>query len=402
MSSEYDNFFPHPQKGFSSVEAAQFIKKELPQFKGWIHWDSYGNVDSYIAMGGLSTVIMESRKSEGIIAGWKWRRVDTSYPDISYWADGYANWTGVIEFRNTGTEKRFFIFSYLSSLGQVGRFYLVYVDELKVINKFSKEIAAVFNKKDGMIPVRVWNGPDFFLPHETKERLFLPEDMKQDIMQQVSMFFENRDRYKEMGIPYRRGLLFSGTPGNGKTLALRHIIREAYKEYKAQAWVLNIDVETDERDLGNLLRAASQNDTAGIVFLEDMDSLTRESKMTRTGLLAQLDGVNPKEGVLIVGTTNNPGDIDPALAKRPSRFDRIWNFSPPDAGLRRDYLRWAFPDSKLIESLVEKTAEWSFAFLNELRVTAGFYAINAGQEIVDDKDIQKALELLDKQFKTKL
>lgn len=402
MAQEYDNWFPHPQKGFSSVEAAQFVKKELPQFKGWIHWDSYGNVDSYIAMGGLSVVIMESRKEEGLVAGWKWRRVDTSYPDISYWSDGQANWTGVIEFRKEETGKRFFVFSYLSSVGSVGRFYLVYVEDLKILARFSKDVAEIFNKKDGMIPVRVWNGSDFFLPHETKERLFLSEEMKKDIMSQVSAFFDNRDRYKEMGIPYRRGFLFSGAPGNGKTLAVRQIIRMAYKEHKAQAWVLNIDVRTDEHDLSNLLRAASNDKAAGIVVLEDMDSLTREAAMTRTGLLAQLDGVNPKEGVLIIGTTNNPGDIDPALSKRPSRFDRIWQFESPDAKLRRDYLRWAFPDTKLLDTLVEKTVEWSFAFLNELRVTAGFYAIAAGKEKVDDEDIQKALELLDKQFKTKL
>ena len=88
-----------------------------------------------------------------------------------------------------------------------------------------------------------------------------------------------------------------------------------------------------------------------IVVLEDLDTFTNETQLTRAGLLAQLDGIGRSDGVLVLGTTNHPEHVDSALLHRPSRFDRVWRFSLPDRELRHQYLVQAFPgaDSQQID-----------------------------------------------------
>jgi AAA+ superfamily predicted ATPase len=401
MSNEYDTFFPHPQKGFSSVEAASFLSKTLPQYTGWIHWNSHGDNTSYTAMRAVGLLINRTNKKKGTIGSWEWTRIKTSYPDISYWSGQndteHSGWTGVIQFvREDG--KQFILFSFLSSIGTVGYHYLAYTVDTKILSEFCNEVFKLTQKHDNMVLVRVWGGTDFELTQDNRSKLFLHANIEDDIMRQALSFFESKSLYDKLGVSYRRGLLFSGPPGNGKTAMTRHLLRECYKRFGAQPWVLNITRTTDEYDLNGIFHEASNTEVPGLVILEDMDSLTTESNMTRTGLLAQLDGINPKEGILIVGTTNNPGDIDPALAQRPSRFDRVWEFSPPDASLRKSYLEYVFPGSTLVDRLVKDTKGWSFAYLNELRITAAFISIRRESTTVTNSDIEKALELLLAQF----
>ena len=403
MSEEYGSFFPHPQKGFSSVEAADFLAKALPSYKGWIHWNSHGDSTSYIAMQALGVTINATNKQKGTIGLWNWTRLKTSYPDVSYWAgqntQAHDGWTGVIEFvKKDG--KRFILFSYLSSVGTVGQHYLAYTANTKALSEFCKEIFTLTQKTDDTVLVRVWGGADFKLTQNHRSKIFLPQNMEDDIKQQVFSFFENKKLYDKLGVSYRRGLLFSGPPGNGKTAFTRHLIRECSRRFNSQAWLLNINKRTDEWDLSGIFNQASSEENPGLVVLEDMDSLTTESSITRTGLLAQLDGISPKEGVLVIGTTNNPEEIDPALAQRPSRFDRVWTFGLPNSALRQSYLTYAFPKTKLgIYKLAEDTDGWSFAYLNELRVTAALTSIKRGDTEINDDDIKKALTLLLAQFK---
>jgi len=111
--------------------------------------------------------------------------------------------------------------------------------------------------------------------------------------------------------------------------------------------------------------------------LEDLDSLTRESRITRSALLQELDGLTSKEGMLIIGTTTNPDEIDPALTHRPSRFDRVWHFPIPSTQLRLEYLTGELnglsPD--VVQEITRLTAGWSFAYLKELRTTASILAM---------------------------
>jgi SpoVK/Ycf46/Vps4 family AAA+-type ATPase len=151
-----------------------------------------------------------------------------------------------------------------------------------------------------------------------------------------------------------------GPPGTGKTMTVRRLVRMCNERYRANFFSLSIGRKTDEDALGMTFHMAEKS-APSVLILEDMDSLTRESMVTRATFLSYLDGMKSNKGILIIGTTNNPEDIDPALVHRPSRFDRVWVFPVPDRTLRRKFLSHHFggADPETISQLVSETGNWS-------------------------------------------
>jgi len=195
----------------------------------------------------------------------------------------------------------------------------------------------------------------------------------QNLREQTTGFFGARDTYDQFGIPWRRGLLLTGPPGNGKTRALRGIIRECQRPF---VYVRGFDGE-DSVDVAitrvfDRLRAVSPS----ILVLEDIDSLVPEDSLS--AFLNEMDGAKPLRGVLTLATTNHVEKLDPALKDRPSRFDRILKFENPAAKVRRSYLRtmmkkWP-PEMHValtdITKVVRATDGYSFAMMQEL-ITSG-------------------------------
>ena len=144
---------------------------------------------------------------------------------------------------------------------------------------------------------------------------------------------------------------------------------------------MNVRRSTDDFDIECLFKQAVA-DSPTLVVLEDLDSLTDESSSCRYSILNQLDGLRANEGILVIGTTNHPERIDPALMHRPSRFDRVWRFELPDAEVRVRYLQRSFGELPFVflREVAESTAGWSFSYLNELRVGACMQAAQAGCE----------------------
>jgi ATP-dependent 26S proteasome regulatory subunit len=103
----------------------------------------------------------------------------------------------------------------------------------------------------------------------------------------------------------------------------------------------------------------------------------------------------------MIGSTNNPEMIDPALLHRPARFDRVYHFELPDRKLRERYVRELFCDvpEDIISDIVRGTDKWSFAYMNELRICSAFISIEQGLDKVDAESIMKALDMLSEQFK---
>jgi ATP-dependent 26S proteasome regulatory subunit len=115
-----------------------------------------------------------------------------------------------------------------------------------------------------------------------------------------------------------------------------------------------------------------------------------------------LDGLKSSKGILIIGSTNNPENIDPALIHRPSRFDRVWNFPVPNRELRRRYLAdhySSFPD-EVLDDVASRTNDWSYAYLNELRTTAGILGIRSAVRSITSDHLLEACTLLQGQFKS--
>jgi ATP-dependent 26S proteasome regulatory subunit len=170
-------------------------------------------------------------------------------------------------------------------------------------------------------------------------------------------------------------------------------------DIKATFLGLTIRQKTDEDQLRYLFDRANRHAPAVVIF-EDLDSLTNETQVTRSSFLSLLDGMNNNKGILILGTSNHPEQIDPALIHRPSRFDRIWHFPVPDAQLRSQYLDHYFkaiqPD--LRARLVGETHNWSYAYLNELRMISNILAVQRCEMTLSGTPLIAAHQQLAAQF----
>jgi ATP-dependent 26S proteasome regulatory subunit len=117
-----------------------------------------------------------------------------------------------------------------------------------------------------------------------------------------------------------------------------------------------------------------------------------------------LDGLKPERGVLTIATTNYPEKLDPALAQRPSRFDRVWRIPMPGAASRKEFLTRMFEnpplDENLCEHVVRRTRGWSMAYVQELKATAAVRAVNSDRDHFVSTDIEEAVEILSRQFRS--
>ena len=144
--------------------------------------------------------------------------------------------------------------------------------------------------------------------------LCLPSKLLHDIRSTVEAFAGARPLYQRMGLAYRRGLLFHGPPGNGKTLVCAAITT-------ALQWP-TIYVTADDRvDVGRELGSAFKQaaDLAPVILcLEDIDALL-DSSASLSAFLNRLDGCQAHEGLLVLATTNHPEKLDEALTSRPKQ-----------------------------------------------------------------------------------
>lgn len=390
--------------GMTPTDAVKIVREAVPEVKDWMLWA----MDPEPAERILRVLAGDGINAKGKWGKWTWERVPCSYPEIHHWGGrtrtpkiGYG-WTGLLRIRGPKGED-FYMFSYQRPDLEINKEYLVSTGDLKMLRGFVKDVNRILSrrKKGHKIRINVMNGPDMSLDTRDQEDIYLPDRMHEDIESQVDYFFSNADLYKKMKIPHRRGLLFAGPPGTGKTMMVRNLVRKCHAKYGTVCNYLSVTQNTDDGDIMRFFMMADERRPVMLV-LEELDSLLRESRTTRATLLAQLDGLAPTKGVLVVATTNNPDLIDPALVHRPSRFDRVWKFPLPTRELRLNYMRETFElkDGEDIYSRIAgKTAGWTFAYLKELRVTASFIALGEGHQNMTEGSLGKAFRLLDTQFK---
>ena len=175
-------------------------------------------------------------------------------------------------------------------------------------------------------------------------------EVKQALTEAVLWPLRYPDSFARLGVDPPRGVLVYGPPGCGKTFLLRALAGTGQLNVLAVkgAELLDKYVGESERAVRELFRRAADAAPA-LVFLDEVDALApRRGQSSDSGvadrvvaaLLTELDGAQPLRDVVVVGATNRPELIDPALL-RPGRLERLIYVPPPDAAARADILRAA-------------------------------------------------------------
>jgi DNA polymerase III delta prime subunit len=230
------------------------------------------------------------------------------------------------------------------------------------------------------------------IPELDFDSIKLPEDKKQAIKIGALEFFKKKEIYDKNKIPFKRGLIFTGLPGTGKTHMGKILMNKSECTF---IWV-NSNMCSDSSDVKYIFRMAKEL-APSIIFMEDLDGfLSWDSNIA--SLKTQMDGMEDVNGICTILCTNFPDRLPKALINRPSRFDEIIIFELPDENIRYQILRSiAEPmlikdkDNILLE-VAKATEGLTGAHLKEIIVYSLLLAADDGRDEINHLDLSKAVE----------
>ncbi|HUH68056.1 MAG TPA: AAA family ATPase [Mycobacterium sp.] len=175
-------------------------------------------------------------------------------------------------------------------------------------------------------------------------------EAKQALTEAVLWPLQHPDTFARLGVEPPRGVLLYGPPGCGKTFVVRALASTGQLSVHAVKGSELMDkwVGSSEKAVRELFRRA-RDSAPSLIFLDEVDALApRRGQSFDSGvtdrvvaaLLTELDGIDPLRDVVVLGATNRPDLIDPALL-RPGRLERLVFVEPPDAAARCEILRTA-------------------------------------------------------------
>ncbi|MEO9326539.1 AAA family ATPase [Gordonia aurantiaca] len=226
-------------------------------------------------------------------------------------------------------------------------------------------------------------------------------ETKQALTEAVLWPLQHPDTFARLGVDPPRGVLLFGPPGCGKTFVVRALAASGQLSVHTVKGAELMDkwVGSSEKAVRDLFARARES-APSLIFLDEVDALApRRGQSTDSGvadrvvaaLLTELDGVEPLQDVVVLGATNRPDLIDPALL-RPGRLERLVFVPPPDAAARADILRASGRDvpldgvdlDELAADLEGYSAADCSALLREAALSAMRRDINAAAVTADD------------------
>jgi ATP-dependent 26S proteasome regulatory subunit len=233
--------------------------------------------------------------------------------------------------------------------------------------------------------ITVVGGRDIPLPENGYDwgSVLLHPDLNELLREDHETFWESESWFVEQRLPYRRGFLLYGPPGNGKTTVARIMACHPL------VTTLSIDFSCEgmpNTALTEMFQAAEDKAPA-LIILEDLDRVfgtgapANQSRITLQHLLGCLDGLATQNGIVVVATANDPTTLDPAILKRPGRFDRLAAFPHPSLEMRRLYflqLTNGTLDDQSIGAAARDSDTMSFAQLREAYILAGQRSFRRG------------------------
>jgi transitional endoplasmic reticulum ATPase len=235
------------------------------------------------------------------------------------------------------------------------------------------------------------------------------DEARDRLREGVELPLKHPEAFRRLGIRPAKGFLLYGPPGTGKTLLAKAAARESEANFIAtkSSDLLSKWYGESEQQIARLFNRARQV-APTIIFIDELDSLVPargggmgEPQVTErvvNTILAEMDGLEELQNVVVIGATNRPTLIDPALL-RPGRFDDLIYVGTPDAEGRRRILAIHTRDMPLakdvdLESLAKRTDRFTGADLEDLVRRAGMTALRRGLESaqVSMEDFETALK----------
>lgn len=231
------------------------------------------------------------------------------------------------------------------------------------------------------------------------------EGVKQEIKEVVD-FLRMPERFKEIGARVPKGILLIGPPGTGKTLFARAVAGEAGVGFLSVTGsdFMEMFVGVGASRVRDLFQQAAKMGRA-IIFVDEIDSIGRkrgaglggghdEREQTLNQMLAEMDGFEATEGIVVLAATNRPDILDPALL-RPGRFDRQIIVPLPEVSERLAILKVHSVDKRMgpdvdLETMAKATPGMSGADLANLVNEAALFAVRRSSTQIERIDFENA------------
>ncbi len=259
-----------------------------------------------------------------------------------------------------------------------------------------------------------------FLALGKKAKIYVEEDLgvtfedvagvdeAKEELKEVIEFLKNPAKFTELGGRMPKGILLVGPPGTGKTLLAKAVAGESHVPFFSISGseFVEMFVGLGAARVRDLFQQAKQKAPC-IIFIDELDALGKargfgtigghdEREQTLNQLLVEMDGFDPKVGVIIMAATNRPEILDPALL-RPGRFDRQILVDRPDKKGREDILkvhlkRIKYSPNVDIERLAAITSGMVGADLANVINEAALLAVRKNKKEVEMSDLEEAVE----------